>query len=180
MDIPQTAELGGVPVTDIPVEFQRRAVAQNSDVPQHIDFFDVLEEYLCEFPDGIQYVSIKVMNEGDRRRYLNKTNREVRMNAQTREMKMRSAAGDDKHELLKIVINGWNVFRGGKPLPFTQSNVQAALDAWPPTLIDLIEKKVTEVNPWLKGTEDNLDVMKDEYNDLGLRIAALEDKAAKN
>ena len=102
------------------------------------------------------------------------------MNAATREMKMQSAAGDDKHALLKIAITGWNVYRGGKPLPFRDDTLEQALNNWPPALVDLIEAKITEVNPWLKGTEDNLPAMKDEYEQLGERIRLLEDRAAKN
>lgn len=180
-DTTALAPRGGViDIADLPPEFRSKVIAASADVPQHVDFFDVLEEYQCLFPDGTQYVSVKVMNEGDRRRYLNKTNREVRMNAQTREMKMQSAAGDDKHALLKIAITGWNVYKAGRPVPFNEHGLEQALNNWPPAIVDLIEQKVTEVNPWLKGTEDNLPAMKDEYEQLGDRIKQLEDRAAKN
>lgn len=167
-------------IADLPPEMRGKMVAATSDVPQHVDFFDVQETYKAEFPDGVQCVYVRVMSEGDRKRYQNKTNREIRMNASTREMKMKSAAGDDRHELLKIAISGWNIYRAGSPWAFNPNNLEQALNAWPPSIVDLIEKKVAEVNPWIKGTDENLPAMREEYEELGKRIQQLEDRAAKN
>lgn len=173
---------GGISINmdDIPEEFRSRVVTATGDVPQYIDFFDVLEQFTFEFPDGVQYVILKAMTEGDRKRYLNKTNREVRMNTGTKELKMQAAAGDDKHALLELCITGWNVLRQGRSVPFSNQNLKAFLDGAPPSLIDRIEKRIREINPWLLGDEDSLETLYEERDELENRIKVLEDRKAKN
>ncbi len=173
---------GGMPIdnSDIPEEFRSRVTVATGDIPQYIDFFDVLEEFTFHFPDNVQYVVLKAMTEGDRKQYLNKTNREVRMNAGTKELRMQAAAGDDKHTLLELTITNWNVYKQGRLVPFTKQNLSLALDAWPPSLIDSIEKRIREINPWLLGDEDNLDVLYDEQAEIERRIKTLKDRQAKN
>ncbi len=179
---PSTATHGGMTVdtADIPEEFRNRVVAVSGEIPQYIDFFDVLEEFTYTFPDKVQYVTLKAMTEGDRKRYLNKTNREVRMNTGTKELRMQAAAGDDKHSLLEQCITNWYVLRQGAPVPFSSNNLKAALEAWPPSLVDRIEKRIREINPWLLGDEDNIDALRDEREDLDRRIKTLEERKAKN
>ena len=183
-DTPAPTELniGGiqVDVSDIPEEFRSRVQVAQGDVPQHVDFFDVLEETKFLFPDHVQYVTLKAMNEGDRKRYLNKTNRDVSMNTRTKELRMQAAAGDDKHALLELCITGWSVFSKGRAVPFNSSNLKNALENWPVSLVDQIEKKVREVNPWLLGDEDSLEALREERDELDKRIDLIEKRAAKN
>jgi hypothetical protein len=93
---------------------------------------------------------------------------------------MHAAAGDDLHALLETCIVGWDVQRNGQPYPFSSNNVQQALSAWPPTLVDFIAKEIRKVNPWLLGTEDDLEALRDERDELDRRIAELEERAAKS
>lgn len=177
-----SARSGGIEIdlSDIPEEFRNRVLPASGEVPQYIDFFDVLEEYTCKFPDNVQFVTLKVMTEGDRKQYLNKTNREVKMNTSTKELRMQSAVGDDKHALLELSITGWLVYRAGREVPFNKREVALALDSWPPSLIDMIEKRIREINPWLLGTEDDIEALEEEYAELGKRIETLKERKAKN
>ncbi len=167
-------------IEDLPADIQAKVLRADQDVPRVVDYFATTETSWVTLPDGAQKVEIKVMNEGERRRYLNKTNSEVKMNSRTKDLIMRSAVGDDLHALLETTIVGWDVQRGGAPYPFNSNNLGNALNVWPPTLIDLIAKEVKKINPWMLGTEDDLDVLRDERDELDKRIVELTERAAKS
>jgi hypothetical protein len=174
------AVFGETDASAIPEEFLPKAKAAGSDVPQAVDYFAAVETHTLTLPDGVQTVTLKTMTEGDRRRYLSKVNQEVVMNATTKDMKLKGAAGEDKAALIDSSVVDWYVFRDGKPLPFNAHSLKQALDNWPPSVIDVIVEKIREVNPWLNGTVEDLETLREEREDLDRRIEELEAKAAKN
>src|SRR5436190_10142041 len=74
--------------------------------------FDIIGRTM--FPDGISWVEHAVMNEGARRKYLNAVNREVRVQKSTQDAILKMAPGEERTELLKATIVGWNLSRGGE------------------------------------------------------------------
>lgn len=164
----------------IPAEFASKAKAAGSDVPQAVDYFAVVDTHVLTLPDGVQSVTLKTMTEGDRRKYLATVNQEVVMNTATKDMRLKGAAGEDKAALVEASIIDWNVIKDGKPLGFSKHGLREALNLWPPTLVDLIVEEIRKINPWLAGDTEDLDVLREEREDLDRRIAELEAKAAKN
>lgn len=167
-------------VEDLPEEIRNKAAVASADIPAVVDYFETNETQWVTLPDGVQRVLVKVLNEGERRKYLNKTNREITMNSRTRDMRMQSAIGDDLKELLVISVVDWAVQRGGQPLLFNRHSLEQALDLWPPTVIDVVANKIRDINPWLKGTVEDLPTLREERSDLDRRIAELEAQEAKN
>lgn len=166
-------------VDQFPADIQERLGVEDVDIPQYVDYFAPTEAQWVDLPDGKQRVQIKVFTEGQRRKYLSDTNQEFKMNARTKDLTMRSNAGDDLHALLKIAIVDWEIWREGKAYAFSDKRIAEALDAWPVAVVDHIAKAVQDINPWLRG-EDDLEAMEAEYKDLGERIEELKAKNQKN
>lgn len=116
---------------------------------QQQDYFGFASTDRCMFPDGVSYVELRVLNEGDRRRYTNESNREIRLAKGSGDAALRMRPGDDKHSLLKISIVGWNLSRAGQPVPFTPQMLDQFLTSANPAIIDRIEKRIRQINPWL-------------------------------
>lgn len=164
---------------ELPEHLRGKAKIVDTDVSRVVDYFDVKETHFATLPDGVQTVEVKVLTEGERRRYLNQTNREVKMNSRTKDLIMKSSVGDDEEALIKVATVGWNVMRGGASLPFTPNNLDFALNAWPPAAWRPVLKKIREVNEWLLGDEENLEALEEEYAELGERISKIKASAGK-
>jgi hypothetical protein len=150
------------------VEAAMRAAGQADSTPVQEDYFafDLTER--VDLPDGVSYVDIKVLNEGARRKYLNSVNREVKLQKATGDAVMQLATGDERKAILESSICGWNLMRAGQPVPFSAGTVREFLDRANPKLIDLIEKEVRRINPWLNAeiTVEEIDKQIEELNEL--------------
>jgi hypothetical protein len=129
----------------------------NPETETFVDYFGFAESRNVYLPDGNQYVTIETLNEGARRNYLNKVNRDVRVERASGDAKIRLAAGDDRHALLEQAIVGWNLRRRNErtgdvePVPFKESELKKFLQNANPKVIDIIEKEVRKDNTWLVG-----------------------------
>jgi hypothetical protein len=136
---------------DIEVRNERADIGSSSEPGiVQVDYFGFSSSDRFFLPDGVSYVDLKVLNEGERRRYQNESNREIKLGrggGGDASLKMRP--GDDKHTLLTLSIVGWNLMRNGAPVPFTKQLVDQFLSAADPSLIDKIEKRIRQLNPWL-------------------------------
>lgn len=144
---------------DVEMERQERTMQAMRDAgvatEEHTqaDYFGFEEIHRVMLPDGKSYIEHKTLNEGARRKYMNRVNREVRLQ-KSGDAYMKMATGDERHALLEEAICGWNLVRADKngelkPLAFTQANRNAFLEAAPPEIIDRIEKDIRDKNPWL-------------------------------
>lgn len=161
-----------VPFEALPENIRQAALAASGDVPQYTDYFAATSTEWVTLPDGVQKVEIKVLNEGERRKYLSKINQDFTMNSRTKELKMKAAAGEDSKALIEVALVDWSVYMDGTPLPFSRPSLNKALDAWPPAVIDHIIGAIRDVNAWLKGSDDDLEAMQDELVQLQDRIEA--------
>lgn len=132
-------------------EMQESLIAPVQSVQMQVDYFSYSQSQNVVLPDGVSYVTIKKLNEGDRKKYQNATNREIALASRGGDAKVRLAPGDDRHALMKASIIGWNLTQGGNMVPFTQQAVEMFLSRTDPTVVDLIEKEVRKFNPWLLG-----------------------------
>lgn len=118
--------------------------------PAQVSYFGTEEEHTFYLPDGVSYVKHKDFTEGDRKRYLSKTNRDLRIQQRTGDALLKATPGDDRHELLKIAICDWNLLDESKrPMRFNDQNMAKFLNGAPPHIIDLIDKDIREHNKWL-------------------------------
>lgn len=138
----------------------------DGEVGAQVSYFGTEQEHVCKFPDGVSNVVHKDFSEGDRKRYLSQTNRDLRLNQRSGEARLKTSPGEDRHALLRIAIMDWNVLGpDGTPLRFTAPNLDKALNAWPPHIIDIIEKDIREHNKWMMA-EATSEQIKEEIDNL--------------
>jgi len=117
------------------------------------DYFGFEERQVCNLPDGVSWIEHQTLNEGARREYLNKVNKEVAIKRLSGDAVMKMQSGDDKHALLEAAIVGWNLTRAGQPVPFSKgsrgSTLSQFLEKTDPKIVDIIEKDVRKHNTWL-------------------------------
>lgn len=130
------------------------AAMQANNVPTHEraqeSYFGFEEVHRCMLPDGVSYIEHKTLNEGARRNYLNKVNRDIMLQRTTGNAIMRMQQGEEKHMLLEQAICGWNLIGpNNEPLVFNTNKLQEFLKKADPRIVDIIEKDVRKHNPWL-------------------------------
>jgi hypothetical protein len=139
------------------IEAQRAAsieselIAQGQPITEEVydDYFGFEDTDRVKLPDGKSWVEFAVMNEGQRRQYLNAQNRKVTIRKGSGDAEMELAPGDDKYNLLKLTIKNWNLRRGGQPVTFNKHELDRFLNGADPKVIDLIHREVTLAHPWL-------------------------------
>lgn len=158
-----------------------RAAGESTTVPVFTDYFAFEEKKTVTLPDGAQWVQIKALNEGERKKYRNASNRGLTIKKGSGDANMNLAPGDDLHNLLRLAIVDWHVLRAGPKgpveVPFSKgspgANLEQFLSAAPPAVIDVIDKEVRKMNPWLLG-EMELEDMYRERDNLNEMIALKE------
>lgn len=137
------------PVDRVVTSRENEVLVPDQNFPQQDDYFGFDHQERFFFPDKVSYVILKSLNEGDRKRYVNQSNRRLAIKRATGDAEMSMAPGDEKHNLLKVAIVGWNLVRGGNPVAFNTNMLEQFLNNTNPRLVDDIEAKIHEMNPWL-------------------------------
>ena len=129
-------------------------------------YFGVDDTRTIVLDDGVSQIQHKVMNEGQRKRFQDRTNRDIRVAKQTGDAHLKMMPAAERHELLKTAIVGWNLVDGdGKELSFGEANLNRFLQSANPRVVDFIEKEIRKANPWLQ-TEMSSDEIRQEIDDL--------------
>lgn len=112
------------------------------------DYFGVDERHRLMLPDEVSWVEHKTMTEGDRRQYLKKTNKNVKLDKKG-DATIQVAPGEERHALLEAALVGWNLQREGMDVPFNGSTLRQFMDKADPKIVDMIEKDIRKNNSWL-------------------------------
>ena len=118
-------------------------------VAQQRDFFAKPDAVQVTLSDGVSFITIEELREGDRRKYQDESAKGVVQNNRTNMTHLNYKPGTQRHRLLADSIIGWNIVRDGSPLPFSDRNLKEFLEHAPSSEVDLVMAKVEEVNPWL-------------------------------
>lgn len=136
-------------------------------VSQEVDFFDTDETYdvfLVNPKTGRttdQYVTCKIFNEGDRRKWQSAGTKDVRVDKVKGDAYFKVNTPEERKALLDIAIVDWNLRSRRKgedgltPIPFNPANKTKFLTETSPSVIDQIEKEIRKHEPWLM---DNMKV----------------------
>lgn len=143
------------------------------------DYFGFDDIKQVTLPDGVSYVQHRVLNEGQRRKYLNAVNRDVRIQKATGDALMRMSPGDERMQLLKSALVGWNLKKSGIDVPFTDRYLTEFLEKANPRIIDLIEKEVRMANPWLMSELSVEDIDREIKDLTELRERKVEEEEGK-
>ncbi len=142
----------------------------------YADYFAQDAPMVHILPDGRSSITFRKFNEGQRRKYLNKVNRDVRVQKVTGDAIMSMKPGDERAALLEDAIVDWNLHRGGQPHQFNSKNLREFLDLADPKLIDDIEKAVKLANPWMLGDMEPEDIDREIKNLQELKAKILEER----
>lgn len=157
------------------------ASTSTTTVEDHVqvDYFGAAEEHTVVLPDGVSTITHKTFMEGDKRKYMNAVNRDLVINQQTRDARLRMAPGDDRYNLLKQAIVGWTLTKNGAPFPFTARNVDEVLNNFPPAVLDVVEADIRKQNPWLLSEVTIEDIDKEIANLQELRDRKIKEAEGK-
>lgn len=156
-----------------------------TETPVQVDYFGFEELHTITLPDGKSQITHQALNEGQRRKYQNALNRDVRIAKSSGDAILRIAAGEEKKELLQAAIVDWNLVKFNdrtkqiEPVPFTEKALRDFLDKANPKVIDIIEKEVRLVNSWLQSEMTVEEIDKEIETLQELREKKLEDEAKK-
>jgi hypothetical protein len=145
-----------------------------------VDYFATGEDAKTMLPDGTQWVTHKVLTEGDRKRYLKVVQKDLKIQKGTQDMIMKLAAGEDRTALIEIAVTGWNLIRNGQPWPFTKANLAEFASNGPIKILDLVERDIRHANPWLLGEMSTEDIDQEIQRLTELRDEVSEREAGKS
>jgi hypothetical protein len=161
------------------IESQMRAEGVPTTETVQDDYFGFEQTERVTLPDGKSWVEFKVMAEGDRRQYLNAQNRKVTIRKGSGDAELELKPGDDKYNLLKLTLTGWNLRRQGQPVVFNKRELDQFLNGANPRIVDLIHKEVTLKHPWLLDQMTIEDIDKEIENLQAMRKIVEEREAGK-
>lgn len=131
-----------------------------------VDYFGFSAEDTFYLPDGVQYITFKILNEGDKAKFQRKTTRDLTVK-RGGDATMKMDPADERHELIKTAVTGWNLYRGGQPVPFdghNGRNFRDFLELADPKIIEDLEKAIRKANPWLLGEMKAEDIRREISN----------------
>jgi hypothetical protein len=152
-----------VPVTPVP-DIDPTQLAENLPAqvePVFVDYFGFEEEGVFTFPDGKTKIWYRAMNEGDRARFQRETNRDVALERNTGNARIRTDPAGERKALILASCTNWNLHKkdpqSGQmvPVPFSGQTAGSTLGQWlekaNPKLVDALEEAIRKINPWLVG-----------------------------
>lgn len=123
------------------------------------DYFGFAQQVAFTLPDGKQQIFFAVMNEGAKTRYQQKTNKDIHINQQTRDSRIKIDPAGDRHALLDESIVGWSLKTKNNrgewvDAPFSKGTPGSELSKWlavaNPALIEKLEDAIRKANPWMQ------------------------------
>jgi hypothetical protein len=147
IDTEEVEEAEKARVIQVEAALEAQGLPTSEPVPE--DYFGFEEIHRVALPDGISWVEHKTLNEGQRRKFLNDTNRGVRIKKASGDAEMNFAPGTEKAALLGVAIVNWNLYRKGATVSFTKNELDKFLQMAPPRIVDIIHKDIVKKNSWL-------------------------------
>jgi len=149
---------------------------------EYEDYFGFAQQVAFTLPDGRQQIFFAVMNEGAKTRYQQKINKDIHINQQTRDSRIKIDPAGDRHALLDESIVGWSLKKrhpnSGEWLdvPFSKGSPGSELSKWlgvaNPAVIEKLEDAIRKANPWMQDdmTAEQIDAEIDRLSDLKKQV----------
>lgn len=146
------------------------------------DYFGFDAKHQFFLPDNKQYIEFQVMDEGRKAKFQMMTNRDVVLERQSGNARMKVDPASERHELLKNSVTGWRMMRKNsnnqwEPVPFSIGSPGAEFEKWlnraNPSIVEDLEKAIRKANPWLIGEMTVEDIDREMDNLRELREAAI-------
>lgn len=158
------------------------------EAPQVVNYFAFSDTHRWYFPDKVQWIEFKIMNEGDKAQFQRKTNRDIKINQKTQDATVKMDPAEERHELIKQSVVNWYVFAPNQqtqhmePVPFTKTdgrhptgmNLERWLSLANPKLVEDLEFEIRKANPWMQA-----DMTVEEIDKEIVRLKDMRDEAEK-
>jgi hypothetical protein len=146
--------------------------------PVFVDYFGFEQAGEFIFPDKASKIYYRAMNEGDRAKFQRETNRDVQLERNTGNARIKTDQAGERKALILASCTGWNLRRLNsssgqlEPVPFSNSGPGSTLAQWldraDPKIVDALEEAIRKINPWLVGdmSLDDIDREMDRLREL--------------
>lgn len=135
------------------------------------------------FPDGKQYIEFKRLNEGEKTRFQQQTNRDITLERQSGNARVKMDPASERHALIEASVTGWNLRRGGEDVPFSKGSPGSNLGQWlqvaNPVHVERLEFEIRKANPWLQAEMTVEEIDKQIADLTELRTQAVEREAGE-
>lgn len=148
--------------------------AGEAPASEQADYFGFGSSEKYVLPDGVSYIEFTRMNEGKKKFFQDKTSKDLVLERQSGNARMSVLQGSERHELIKACVTGWNLTRGGHPVPFTAPNLNDFLTLADPLVVEGLEKEIRKANPWLLAEMTVADIDREIENLTEMRKVAEE------
>ena len=128
-----------------------------------VDYFGFQADETYVLPDGKQTITFSIMNEGQKAKFQKMTSRDLVIQ-RNQDARMKMDPANERHELIRSSVTGWNLYRGGQPIPFTERNLKDFLELADPRIIEGLEKAIRKANPWLLSEMKSEDIREEIKN----------------
>jgi hypothetical protein len=133
-----------------------------SEEPKFDDYFGFESTDKFMMPDNIQYIEFKIMNEGERAEFQQRTSQDLTVKRGRDEATVRFNQARDRHALIETSVIDWYLIRDGKPVPFQKNFLKQWLGKANPKIVDDLELKIRMANPWMQAEMTVEDIEKEE------------------
>lgn len=120
-----------------------------------MDYFGFSDEHFFYFPDGLTYVKFSKMNEGEKAKFQKQTSRDLIMERQSGNARMKMDAAADRHALISTCVTDWNLARTNRQtgqlegIRFNDAALRDFLRLADPSIVEDLELAIRKANPWL-------------------------------
>lgn len=123
-----------------------------------VDYFGFSETHRYNLPDKTSWIEFVSMNEGAKAKFQKLTSRDLILERQSGNARMKMDAAEERHGLIRECVTGWNLVRNGVPVPFNKVNLGDFLTLSNPKVVEGLEKEIRKANPWLLAEMTSKDI----------------------
>jgi hypothetical protein len=150
-----------------------------TEVKAPADYWGFDETTNWYFPDEVQYLVLRKMNEGQKAQYQKLTRNDVTIARNTGDAKLKTDPAAERHALITSCVQDWHLFQGGKPVQFSERFLKDFINKADPRLVEEIEKACRKANPWLLQDMSVEDIDREIENLQEMREEKLKEQAGE-
>lgn len=127
---------------------------------QYEDYFGFESHHEFTLPDGRQKIFFTSLNEGQKTKFQQKINKDIHLNRQTQDARIKTDPAGERHELILASVTGWTLKRrsktgGWEDAPYSGERPGSELHKWlqvaNPVIVEDLELAIRKANPWLQA-----------------------------
>lgn len=147
---------------------------ESQQPPVQQDYFGFSEAHVYTLPDGVSWIQIESMNEGQKSEFQKLTSRDLLLDRASGNARVKADIAGERHALIKTCVKNWNMVRGGVPLAFSRKALSDFLELANPKIIEDLETEIRKANPWLLAEMSVADIDREIENLTEMRKIAQE------